>query len=99
MDSFYIPKDYKSPQSIKETQKAIEEVKNYFEQALSESLNLTRVTAPIFVSSDTGLNDNLNGVEQPVTFNAKEQESKDLEIVHSLAKWKRIALKMYNFEK
>ena len=98
MDRFYFPKGYESPQNIKDTQKAIKEVKDYFERALSDALNLTRVSAPLFVTPESGLNDNLNGVERPVTFGIKEQGDKEVEIVHSLAKWKRMALKKYGFK-
>jgi len=92
-----IPKGYKSKLSIRETEIAIKKVKDFFEQALAKNLNLTRVSAPLFVSPDTGLNDNLNGVERPVSFGIKEQNDREMEIVHSLAKWKRQALHRYNF--
>ena len=97
MGTIYIPEGYKSPQSIKETEKAIKEVKDYFERALADALNLTRVSAPLFVKPESGLNDNLNGVERPVSFGIKEQDDAPVEIVHSLAKWKRYALKRYGF--
>jgi len=98
MGKIFIPEGYKSPQTIKETEKAIKEVKDYFERALSDALNLTRVSAPLFVKPESGLNDNLNGVERPVAFGIKEQDDAVVEIVHSLAKWKRMALKEYGFE-
>ena len=98
MGKIYIPEGYKSPQTIKETEKAIKEVKDYFERALADALNLTRVSAPLFVKPESGLNDNLNGVERPVAFGIKEQDDAIVEIVHSLAKWKRMALKEYGFE-
>ena len=98
MGTIYIPEGYKSPQTIKETEKAIKEVKDYFERALSDALNLSRVSAPLFVKPESGLNDNLNGVERPVAFGIKEQDDAIVEIVHSLAKWKRMALKEYGFE-
>jgi aspartate--ammonia ligase len=98
MGTIYIPEGYKSPQTIKETEKAIKEVKDYFERALSDALNLSRVSAPLFVKPESGLNDNLNGVERPVAFGIKEQDDAVVEIVHSLAKWKRMALKEYGFE-
>ena len=98
MGKIYIPEGYKSPQSIKETEKAIKEVKDYFERALSDALHLTRVSAPLFVKPESGLNDNLNGVERPVAFGIKEQDDAVVEIVHSLAKWKRMALKEYGFD-
>ncbi len=97
MGKIFIPEGYKSPQTIKETEKAIKEVKDYFERALSDALNLTRVSAPLFVKPESGLNDNLNGVERPVAFGIKEQDDAMVEIVHSLAKWKRMALKEYGF--
>ena len=99
MGAIFIPKGYKSPQTIKETEIAIKEVKDYFEHALSVALNLTRVSAPLFVKPESGLNDNLNGVERPVSFGIREQDDAKVEIVHSLAKWKRLALKEYGFEK
>ena len=98
MGKIYIPEGYKSPQTIKETEKAIKEVKDYFERALADALHLTRVSAPLFVKPSSGLNDNLNGVERPVSFGIKEQDDAIVEIVHSLAKWKRMALKDYGFE-
>ena len=98
MGKIYIPEGYKSPQTIKETEKAIKEVKDYFERALADALHLTRVSAPLFVKPSSGLNDNLNGVERPVAFGIKEQNDAIVEIVHSLAKWKRMALKDYGFE-
>ena len=97
MSRIYIPEGYKSPQNIKETEVAIKEVKDYFERALADALNLTRVSAPLFVKPESGLNDNLNGVERPVSFGIKEQNEAVVEIVHSLAKWKRMALKEYGF--
>jgi len=99
MERLVIPKGYKSPQSIKETEVAIKEVKDYFERALADALQLKRVSAPLFVTPESGLNDNLNGVERPVAFGIKEQDDRMVEIVHSLAKWKRMALGSYGFEK
>ena len=95
MLQFSIPKDYKSLLTLRETEVAIKKVKDFFERQLAVELNLTRVSAPIFVPSDSGLNDNLNGHESPVSFNISS--GKTLEIVHSLAKWKRMALKTYKF--
>lgn len=97
--SITIPKGYQSPMNIKETEIAIKEVKDFFERALSNELNLTRVSAPLFVKPETGLNDNLNGVERPVSFEVKDLENQEVEIVHSLAKWKRMALKRYGFKR
>ena len=97
MEHLIIPRDYHSPLSIRETEVAIKEIKDHFERALAKSLHLTRVSAPLFVKPDSGLNDNLNGVERPVSFGIKEQNDDPVEIVHSLAKWKRYALKRYGF--
>lgn len=83
--------------SIKETQIAIKTIKDYFERELANKLNLIRVSAPLFVRPETGLNDNLSGVEKAVSFNMRKYNEK-IEIVQSLAKWKRMALKTYNFE-
>lgn len=96
--SINIPKDYKSPLTIRETEAAIKTVKDFFERTLSANLNLTRVSAPIFLPPETGLNDNLNGTERPVEFGIREQDERKVEIVHSLAKWKRHALKRYEFK-
>lgn len=92
-----LPQGYQSALNRQDTQKAIKLVKDTFERKLAENLNLMRVSAPLFVDSQSGLNDNLNGVERPVHFDIKETGT-EAEIVHSLAKWKRLALKMYEFE-
>lgn len=97
MEHLLTPAGYSSALSIRETEIAIKLVKDYFERVLAEELNLTRVSAPLFVRPESGLNDNLNGVERPVSFGIKEQGDKEVEIVHSLAKWKRQALKRYGF--
>ena len=99
MEHLLIPENYQSALSMHDTQIAIKTVKDSFQNLLSERLNLQRVSAPLFVDPDSGLNDNLNGVERPVTFGIKEQNEKPAEIVHSLAKWKRYALKKYGFSK
>lgn len=96
--SLVIPENYKSALGIRETELAIKNVKDFFEKALAVNLNLTRVSAPLFVAPESGLNDNLNGVERPVSFGIKEQNDRQTEIVHSLAKWKRHALARYGFE-
>lgn len=93
-----IPKKYASKLSLRETEVAIKYVKDFFERELANQLNLTRVSAPLFVPPESGLNDNLNGVERPVAFGIREQKEKEVEIVHSLAKWKRYALKRYGFK-
>ncbi|MCH5252602.1 MAG: aspartate--ammonia ligase [Lachnospiraceae bacterium] len=92
-----VPESYKPALDIRETEVAIKTVKDFFERALAANLNLTRVSAPLFVAPESGLNDNLNGVERPVSFGIKEQNEREVEIVHSLAKWKRHALKRYGF--
>lgn len=97
MDQLIIPKNYHSELDLHDTQIAIKTVKDFFQNLLSLRLNLQRVSAPLFVDPESGLNDNLNGVERPVTFSIKEQNEKPAEIVHSLAKWKRYALKKYGF--
>ncbi|MCR5300958.1 MAG: aspartate--ammonia ligase [Lachnospiraceae bacterium] len=97
--SIIIPEGYKSTTSYKETQVAIKDVKDCFERMLAKELNLTRVSAPLFVLPESGLNDNLNGVERPVSFGIKERADEKVEIVHSLAKWKRKALRDYGFKK
>jgi len=91
-----LPTDYNSILDIRQTEVAIKQLKDFFERELARELNLTRVSAPLFVRPETGLNDNLNGVERPVSFDIKAIEGK-AEIVHSLAKWKRVALKRYGF--
>lgn len=98
MSRIMIPEGYKSSLNIKETEKAIKRVKDFFQRELITQLNLSRVSAPLFVGANSGLNDNLNGVERPVRFDILEQDGEEVEIVHSLAKWKRLALKNYGFE-
>ena len=98
MSTIQIPQGYHSPLNTKETEIAIKKVKDFFERQLAIQLNLTRVSAPLFVKPESGLNDNLNGVERPVAFGIKEQNDMVVEIVHSLAKWKRLALKKYGFK-
>ena len=91
-----IPERYESSLGIIETQQAIKDLKDFFENRLGEMLKLTRVSSPLCVLPETGTNDNLNGVEKPVSFEVPHLR-KDAEIVHSLAKWKRVALKKYGF--
>lgn len=97
MEQFRIPENYKPKIDMRETQIAIKLVKDFFERELARQLNLTRVSAPLFVKPESGLNDNLSGVERPVSFGIKAQNDAPAEIVHSLAKWKRMALKEYGF--
>ena len=91
-----IPSSYKPKLSVYETQKAIDYIKRTFQMNLAIELNLRRVSAPLFVHENSGLNDNLNGVERPVKFDVPAV-GEYAEVVHSLAKWKRLALKRYNF--
>ncbi|WRS26744.1 aspartate--ammonia ligase [Oscillospiraceae bacterium MB08-C2-2] len=92
-----IPKGYASPLGVIQTEKAIKLIKDTFERNLAKALHLTRVSAPLFVRPETGLNDNLNGTERPVQFDVLDIGA-DVQVVQSLAKWKRLALKQYGFE-
>jgi len=96
MSKLVVPQGYRSVLSVYETQKAIGAIKRLFEDNLSRSLNLHRVSAPLFVEPQSGLNDDLNGVERAVEFDIKETGT-NAAIVHSLAKWKRMALHNYGF--
>lgn len=96
MNKLIKPKNYIDKFDVFDTQKAIKFTKDAFQDSLSKNLNLTRVSAPLFVAKNTGLNDNLNGVERPVGFDIKHLDEYS-EVVHSLAKWKRLALKKYDF--
>lgn len=97
MEHLIIPNGYHSQLNLHDTQIAIKTVKDFFQNLLAQRLNLLRVSAPLFVEPASGLNDNLNGVERPVVFGIREQNDAEAEIVHSLAKWKRYALKKYGF--
>lgn len=97
MAKTYIPKDYKPKLNILETQRAIKICKDSFEKELAINLNLTRVSAPLYVEKSSGLNDHLSGVERPVSFDFKDMDCV-VEVVQSLAKWKRMALDKYKFE-
>lgn len=97
MSKLMIPENYKSELNLYQTQVGIKTVKDFFQTLLAERLQLLRVSAPLFVDPNSGLNDNLNGVERPVRFDIGEQEGAEGEIVQSLAKWKRYALKKYGF--
>ena len=90
-----IPKNYSAILSLKETERAIKMVKDFFELNLAAELKLRRVTAPLFVQRGMGINDDLNGIERPVTFEVKDMDGTVAEIVHSLAKWKRMMLADY----
>ncbi|MCI9049776.1 MAG: aspartate--ammonia ligase [Coprobacillus sp.] len=99
MSKIIIPTDYKPHLNLIETEVAIKMIKDTFERRLAEQLRLTRVSAPLFLLKNTGLNDDLNGVEKPVSFTSFELNHNDeIEIIHSLAKWKRDALHRYGFE-
>jgi len=95
LDLLVIPEGYKTKLSLLETEIAIKKLKDFFQDNLAEALNLTRVSAPLFVQPKTGLNDDLNGVERPVEFDLKSGDL--IQVVHSLAKWKRMALHRYKF--
>ena len=98
MEHLILPKNYHSELNLYDTQIGIKTVKDFFQSLLAKQLNLLRVSAPLFVDPASGLNDNLNGVERPVSFGIKEQDDYEAEVVHSLAKWKRYALKEYGFQ-
>ena len=97
MNKVYIPEGYQPPLDKYDTQRAIAYIKQNFQDEFANALNLKRVSAPLFVTEDSGLNDNLSGVERPVSFDVPAIGT-EAQIVHSLAKWKRLALKRYNFE-
>ena len=96
MSKVFIPAGYRSCLSLYDTQKAISLIKRVFEDTLCGNLNLSRVSAPLFVEASTGLNDDLSGVERPVSFDVPDI-GRDAQVVHSLAKWKRLALYRYGF--
>ena len=96
MHTIYVPENYTPALDAYDTQRAIAYIKQTFQQEFSNALNLKRVSAPLFVTEDSGLNDNLNGYERPVSFDIPAV-GKDAQVVHSLAKWKRLALKRYHF--
>ncbi|MGF1910838.1 aspartate--ammonia ligase [Vibrio kasasachensis] len=93
-----IPDNYQPLLGLRDTEVAIKKLKDYFEYALAYELYLTRVSAPLFVKPETGLNDNLNGTERPVSFDLLDDNGANVEVVHSLAKWKRMALGRYGFK-
>ncbi|MDO4371801.1 MAG: aspartate--ammonia ligase, partial [Clostridia bacterium] len=96
MNKVFIPEGYRSPLNVYDMQIAIEFIKHNFQKELAHALNLRRVSAPLFVRESSGLNDNLNGYERPVSFDVPAVGAEG-QVVHSLAKWKRFALKKYNF--
>lgn len=95
MSQFTEIKNYQSLINVRQTEKAIKLIKDFFQEQLATELKLYRVTAPLFVPKGTGINDDLNGIEKPVSFKIKDAENLDVEIVQSLAKWKRLALVDY----
>ena len=96
MNQLFIPEGYAPKLDVYRTQKAIAFIKRTFQDRLAAALNLKRVSAPLFVTESSGLNDNLNGYERPVSFDIPAV-GESAEVVHSLAKWKRLALKNYHF--
>lgn len=93
-----IPKDYDPRLSVRETQEAIKYIRDTFQKEFGREMNLSRISAPLFVPKSSGLNDNLNGYERPVSFDVPWWPDETVEVVHSLAKWKRMALKRYGFK-
>ena len=98
MSNLLIPKDYKAALDLKQTELAIKQIKDFFLRSFSTELRLRRVTAPLFVLRGLGLNDDLNGIERPVSFPIKDMNESMAEVVHSLAKWKRVTLAEYQVE-
>lgn len=98
MSKLTIPSGYVPALNLKETELAIKRVKDFFLSSLSTELRLRRVTAPLFVLRGLGLNDDLNGIERPVSFPIKDMNEATAEVVHSLAKWKRVTLAEYNVQ-
>lgn len=93
----YLPENYDPKLTVRQTEAAIKDIRDTFQQKFAEALRLERISAPLFVSKNSGLNDNLNGVERPVAFDAVGIPGEEYEVVHSLAKWKRMALGRYGF--
>lgn len=98
MSSVIIPEGYEPKLDLNETQRAIKKIKDYFQQELAYGLQLRRVSAPLFVFPETGYNDTLNGVERRVEFSIKDMDERKVEVVQSLAKWKRMALYKYGIQ-
>ena len=97
MQSLILPAHYDPHLTVRETQEAIKYIRDTFQKEFGRELNLSRISAPLFVDKASGLNDNLNGVERPVSFDIKMLPGAEIEVVQSLAKWKRFALKEYGF--
>lgn len=98
MAGLILPEGYKAKLSLKQTEIAIKQLKDFFETALARELKIMRVSAPLFVKPESGLNDDLSGTERPVSFNIKDDDYATVEIVHSLAKWKRMVLGRYGLD-
>lgn len=93
-----IPENYDPVLDLRQTQEAIKYIRDTFQKEIGRALQLSRISAPLFVQKSSGLNDNLSGVETPVSFNIPQMPNEEIEVVHSLAKWKRMALKKYGFK-
>ena len=93
-----LPENYDPRLTIRETQDAIKYIRDTFQKEMGREMHLERISAPLFVERSSGLNDNLNGTERPVDFDRLGLPGETLEVVHSLAKWKRMALKEYGFQ-
>ena len=98
MSKLLKPANYKPALDLKQTELAIKKIKDFFLNSLSTELRLRRVTAPLFVLRGLGLNDDLNGIERPVSFPIKDMDESIAEVVHSLAKWKRVTLAEYEIQ-
>ena len=98
MNGLYFPENYDPHLSVRETEEAIKYIRDMFQKEFGERMNLSRISAPLFVTRSSGLNDNLNGVERPVAFDCLFDGNETFEVVQSLAKWKRMALKEYGFQ-
>ncbi len=96
--SLILPENYDPHLSVRETQSAIKYIRDTFQQEFGREMHLDRISAPLFLEKNSGLNDNLNGVERPVAFDVPDIGTETVEVVHSLAKWKRLALKRYHFQ-
>ena len=94
---FIVPENYSPVLTVRETQEAIKYLRDTFQKEMGREMNLSRISAPMFVMKSSGLNDNLNGFERPVSFDMQEMPDERIEVVHSLAKWKRAALQKYGF--
>ena len=93
-----LPEGYDPRLTVRQTQEAIKYIRDTFQKEFGREMNLERISAPLFVKKSSGLNDNLNGVERPVQFDLLGEADEIMEVVQSLAKWKRMALKRYGFQ-